>query len=326
MKFLGQDVIKIFRALEDGGVPVWIDGGWGIDALLRKETREHSDLDLIVPIDCLDLAAAILGNVGFRTDDRETNIPTRVVFRNSDGLEIDIHPVTFNPDGSSTHIDEDTSDHKYVYVSSAASLSGVGIIDSRVVRCTIAAEQIRQKVERRYSPWSPNRIRANGVSADLEDIISLLEVFGASEGGLRQAATTVEARSTENPVVKAAELFSLRHVASLCAQHSQLTARHAELTAQHSNLVDQHTALYVRLKTMRKSISWRLTAPMRWIAEWMGVGWSKLRSIKVQNDEAWRRRLHILNIEEARRRVQISLRARAWRRDAKPAAPTERGP
>ncbi|WP_052699181.1 nucleotidyltransferase domain-containing protein [Hyphomicrobium sp. 99] len=285
MKFSGQDVTKIFRALEDGGVPVWLDGGWAIDALLRKESREHSDVDLIVPIDSLGPAEAILGTLGFQMDNRQTNMPTRAVFRDSAGLEVDIHPVTFNPDGSSIHIDEDKSDRKYVYVSSSAGLTGVGVIDGRVVRCTTAAEQIRQKVERRYSPWAPDRIRADGVSADLRDIISLLEVFGVGEGVGRQTIQTVEAPLTDNEVVNAAEQFRFRHVASLCAQHTELTARHAELsarhsqlTAQHAGLVEEHRALRARLKTMRKSISWRLTAPMRWTAERMGIGWSKLRT------------------------------------------------
>lgn len=276
MKFLAENVTKVFRALEDGGVPVWIDGGWAIDALLKSETREHTDLDLIVPIDCVESAEAILGQLGFQRDDRETDMPVRVVFRDSDKHEIDIHPMTFNPDGTAIHIDCDTSDQKYVYISSAAGLSGVGTINGRVVRCTTAAEQIRQKVERRYSPWSPERIRANGVSGDLEDIISLLKVYGTGEGGLREAAP--EARSTNNAVVSAAEHFSIRHVASLSAQHAELIAKHAELNAQHTELINQHAALRARLKTMRRSASWRLTSPMRHAAEWMSLGWSKLRT------------------------------------------------
>jgi lincosamide nucleotidyltransferase A/C/D/E len=30
------------------GIGVWIDGGWGVDALLGEETRPHQDLDIIV--------------------------------------------------------------------------------------------------------------------------------------------------------------------------------------------------------------------------------------------------------------------------------------
>lgn len=278
MKFSGESVTKIFRALEDGGVPVWLDGGWATDALLRKNTREHSDLDLIVPIECITLAEAVLGPLGFERNDRETSVPTRVVFRNSDGLEIDIHPVTFCADGSSIHIDEDYSAQKYVYVLPAGSLAGIGTIAGRVVRCITAAEQIRQKVERRYSPWSPDRIQAGGVSADLKDIISLLEVFGANEGDRERAAPPAEAPSADNTVIKWADQFSLRHVAALSDQHAELSAKYAELSAQHARLIDEHAALRTRFKRMKKSASWRLTAPMRRTAQWMGLGLAKLRT------------------------------------------------
>ena len=284
MKFLAEDVTKVFRALEDGGVPVWLEGGWAIDALLKTETREHTDLDLVVPLDCVDSAEAILGKLGFQRDERETDMPVRVVFRNSDTLEIDIHPVTFNPDGTSVHIDCDTFDQRYVYTYSAGGLSGVGTINGRVVRCTTAAEQIRQKIERRYSPWSPQRMRANGVSADLEDIFSLLKLYGTGDGGVRETTPSEEARSKDNAVVSAAEEFSIRRIADLSAHHAELVSRHVELSSQHSqlnaqhtDLINQHAALRARFKTMRRSASWRLTAPIRHAAEWMSVGWSKLR-------------------------------------------------
>ncbi len=30
------------------GITVWIDGGWGVDALLGECTREHQDLDIMI--------------------------------------------------------------------------------------------------------------------------------------------------------------------------------------------------------------------------------------------------------------------------------------
>lgn len=32
--------------LDTHGVPFWVDGGWGVDALLGEQTRSHRDLDL----------------------------------------------------------------------------------------------------------------------------------------------------------------------------------------------------------------------------------------------------------------------------------------
>lgn len=299
MKFSGQDVIRTLRLLEEGGVSAWLDGGWGVDALLGRETRVHRDVDLVVPFDCLGAAELVLGEAGFSKDDRETDIPTRLVLRNCEGLQIDIHPVTFKSDGSAVHIDIDKQGQTYTYVHSAAGLSGVGKINGRVVRCTTAAEQIRQKVRRRYSPWSDTRNREHGVSADLEDIGSLLQVYGVHVGKLAEVTTAPESQPTGNPVVDAAEQFCIRHVGSLYARHSVLKAQHAklgtqlaELGAQHAELGGQHAALreqYAQLSAqhvelvahihaMHASTSWQLTAPMRWAVQWLGLNWLRLRT------------------------------------------------
>jgi lincosamide nucleotidyltransferase A/C/D/E len=260
---------------------VWLDGGWGVDALLKRETREHQDLDLIIPVECLNAAESVLGDVGFLKDDHQTMMPAKFVLRNSEELQIDIHPVTLKPDGSAEHIDSDDTSNFYTFVHSAAGLSGVGVISGQIVRCTTAAEQIRQKAERRYSPWKLGRTRANGISADLEDIITLQQEFGICERMLAQAATAPEAQPTGNRIVNATEQFCLHHVAQLNAQHSQLTAQHAELTARHMELTAQHaelTADRAHLNAMRASTSWRMTAPMRWTVNWIRARWSAVRN------------------------------------------------
>ena len=40
------DAIEIIRYAEENGINIWIDGGWGVDALLEEETRAHNDIDL----------------------------------------------------------------------------------------------------------------------------------------------------------------------------------------------------------------------------------------------------------------------------------------
>jgi lincosamide nucleotidyltransferase A/C/D/E len=46
-----EDVIEVLAALESGGIDYWVDGGWGIDALVGQQTRTHRDLDLGVSLD-----------------------------------------------------------------------------------------------------------------------------------------------------------------------------------------------------------------------------------------------------------------------------------
>jgi len=33
------DVIDLYTQLENLGIEVWLDGGWGVDALLGEQTR-----------------------------------------------------------------------------------------------------------------------------------------------------------------------------------------------------------------------------------------------------------------------------------------------
>ncbi len=42
------DVIDLYAQLGDLGIQVWIDGGWGVDALLGEQTRPHGDLDIVI--------------------------------------------------------------------------------------------------------------------------------------------------------------------------------------------------------------------------------------------------------------------------------------
>jgi len=34
-----KDAVEILSCAEGNGIPVWLDGGWGVDALLGEETR-----------------------------------------------------------------------------------------------------------------------------------------------------------------------------------------------------------------------------------------------------------------------------------------------
>ncbi len=42
------EVIRIVGLLERQGLSVWLDGGWGVDALAGRQTRPHDDLDVAI--------------------------------------------------------------------------------------------------------------------------------------------------------------------------------------------------------------------------------------------------------------------------------------
>jgi lincosamide nucleotidyltransferase A/C/D/E len=41
-----EDVLNLYDLLQSQNIPIWIDGGWGVDALLGHQTRPHKDLDI----------------------------------------------------------------------------------------------------------------------------------------------------------------------------------------------------------------------------------------------------------------------------------------
>jgi len=46
--FPRSEVVSVVAALRAAGLPTWVGGGWGIDALLGGQTRFHNDLDLVL--------------------------------------------------------------------------------------------------------------------------------------------------------------------------------------------------------------------------------------------------------------------------------------
>ena len=46
-----NDACEILRWAAEADIPVVLDGGWGVDALIGRETRLHNDIDLFVKED-----------------------------------------------------------------------------------------------------------------------------------------------------------------------------------------------------------------------------------------------------------------------------------
>ena len=58
--------ILIIDALRSRGLTAWVHGGWGVDALLGTQTRDHDDLDLVVQLSDWPKIAAALTRLGYR--------------------------------------------------------------------------------------------------------------------------------------------------------------------------------------------------------------------------------------------------------------------
>ena len=41
-----EDLFEVLDMIEQLGIRYWLDGGWGVDALVGRQTREHRDVDI----------------------------------------------------------------------------------------------------------------------------------------------------------------------------------------------------------------------------------------------------------------------------------------
>jgi lincosamide nucleotidyltransferase A/C/D/E len=124
--------VELLDAFADAGVRVWVAGGWGIDALVGRQTREHRDLDVLYPREHDDTVRGLLADRGWVP---ETDWwPVRVEYVGAS--YVDVHPLTFAPDGSA--VQEGLDGGQFFYPASA--FVG-GVIGGRVVECLSAGQQ-----------------------------------------------------------------------------------------------------------------------------------------------------------------------------------------
>jgi lincosamide nucleotidyltransferase A/C/D/E len=143
-------------SLAHAGVPVRIDGGWCVDALLGRQTRAHGDLDLAVPRAHAPRLLELLTAQGFAPRDEEQATEWNFVLADGRGNAVDVHVFAFDEHGA----------HVWGVAYPAASLTGTGVILGREVPCIAPEWMFRFKTA--YPPAPKDRA----------DVRALAERFG----------------------------------------------------------------------------------------------------------------------------------------------------
>jgi lincosamide nucleotidyltransferase A/C/D/E len=155
------EVLRVLSVLEAAGVRAGLTGGWGVDALLRRQTRAHGDADLGVPAEAVDTVVDALREIGYAVtlDQR----PARLVLVSDKG-QVDLHPIVWGPTGSGIQTGFIGETFEYP----PGSLDAEGLIAGQPVRCGTPSLQLT--FHERYEPRDHDRA----------DMAALAERFGLS--------------------------------------------------------------------------------------------------------------------------------------------------
>jgi lincosamide nucleotidyltransferase A/C/D/E len=131
------EVLRLLDAFDAAGVRVWVDGGWGVDALFAEQRREHDDLDVVVELKDVPALQRILKELDYTFQHRDAPLSFELVA--PDGRQIDVHPVTLNERGDGVY----QMDNGKTWTYPAEGLAGRGEIGGRRVRCLTPELQMR---------------------------------------------------------------------------------------------------------------------------------------------------------------------------------------
>lgn len=142
-----QEALSLYAMLVQRHIRCWVAGGWGVDALLGRETRPHHDLDLLVSLDDLGELQDLLAEQGFSrklvweenrwVDVRGAQTPTAFVEVDSLGRELDIHVIQLVQGGPPIAL----YDRAWEFPDD--SLEGVGTISGVTVTCISTITQLQ---------------------------------------------------------------------------------------------------------------------------------------------------------------------------------------
>lgn len=105
-----DDARTLCQELSDAGVQCWVVGGWGVDALIGRQTRPHKDLDVLVLRQDVPQLHQVMAEHGFvRTllwpnenlwiVSDGASCPTAYVMTDSLERELDVHVLDRGADG-----------------------------------------------------------------------------------------------------------------------------------------------------------------------------------------------------------------------------------
>jgi lincosamide nucleotidyltransferase A/C/D/E len=155
-----KDVVDFYNEVEHLGIKVWINGGWGVDALIGEPTRPHGDLDIFIEAKDVSKLRNSLKARGYKETKLEIARPHNFVLGDNAGHEIDVHVITFDSEGRIIYGPVENGE-----IYPPELFTGVGVINGRTVKC-ISVEWVLKW----HTGYKPREI-------DIKDVAALCRKF-----------------------------------------------------------------------------------------------------------------------------------------------------
>lgn len=93
------DACEILEMLSEASIKVFLDGGWGDDALIGRETRIHNDIDLFVEKKDYGKAISVIVGKEYREVPMDYTTGCHTIWKDENGRIIDLHCFEYVEDG-----------------------------------------------------------------------------------------------------------------------------------------------------------------------------------------------------------------------------------
>lgn len=130
------DVLAVLRHLKDEGTWHLVGGGWGIDALVGRQTRPHQDLDLAIDARHFSKTVRWLEQQGYSQG--ADLLPTSLELTADRGRRIDLYPSVVDDDGTGRQAGTEGASFEY-----RVDQQATGYINGEPVPCISVGLQRR---------------------------------------------------------------------------------------------------------------------------------------------------------------------------------------
>ncbi len=129
-----KDLFEVLDCMEELDITYWLDGGWGVDVLIGRQTREHRDVDINFDSCHTDglLDALLAAGYVIETDWR----PVRIELHHPERGYLDIHPFVLSKDGTAKQADLEGGWYEF-----EADYFGRAVFAGREIPCISAKGQ-----------------------------------------------------------------------------------------------------------------------------------------------------------------------------------------